>query len=140
METSQLMEIAFKINEVINYYWNFYIFVYAIIMGWLFTADIHWEFIKRAAVSVGFLLFAGINGTALHKNYALLTTTFQEINTKTELGTSLFMQSFITTKGIGTTGVIIIHTVMDVAMLALIWFYTRTKKMKKMMPSPFIPF
>ena len=50
------------------------------------------------------------------------------------------MQSFITTKGIGTTGVIIIHTVMDIAMLALIWFYTRTKKMKKMMPSPFIPF
>ncbi len=140
METNQLLDIAFKINEVINYYWNFYIFVYAIIMGWLFTADIQWEFVKRAAVSVGFLLFAGINGTALHKHYELLTFTFQELNAKTELGSSVFMQSFITTKGVGTTGVIIIHTAMDIAMLSLIWFYTRKKKIKKTMPSPFIPF
>ena len=128
MEFVHLVEVVFKINDSINFLWNFYIGVCAVLLGWLFSANIKWERIKRITVSIGFTLFALINASALYNNYSMKAITFEEIQQKPEFEESVFIQEFVKTTGIGENGVVIIHIVVGLVILTLIWIHTRSKK------------
>ena len=127
MDTHQLIDIVFKLSDLINFNWNFYVVVCAIILGWLFTSDIQWDMIKRIGSSIGFIVFTIINGRALNKAYVLLNTTLEELKEKDTYEVSTFMQQFVTQGGIGDKGVIYIHTVMGIIILGMIWFYSSKK-------------
>ncbi len=73
------IDIAFKLHDGINFYWNFYVPACVAILGWVFSRKDPWPLIKRVAISTLFIGFTAFNLIGLTKTYTALDAVIGEL-------------------------------------------------------------
>ena len=68
------LSIAFKLNEQVIIFWQFYIAWTAGVVGWIFSREHGWLLAKRIAVGVGVTIFNIFNISGLLKTSTSLAT------------------------------------------------------------------
>ncbi|MBU0730511.1 MAG: hypothetical protein KKE17_12455 [Proteobacteria bacterium] len=124
MNESDMLQAAFKINEQINFLWNFYVVFSGILLGWIFSTSVDWSREKRIILILLFAIFATINNLALFNEYTLLKLLLADMErtiTQKTLETFSFLSRFIDSTGTGPTGAFIVHGCADSLIILLIW-------------------
>ena len=65
---SEVLNAAYKFQEWLNFYWNFYVAFTGAVIGWVFASK-GWSRSQRWAVTLFYLGFVGISLQALWKTY-----------------------------------------------------------------------
>lgn len=68
------LSIAFKLNDQVITFWQFYIAWIAGVVGWVFSREHGWRLAKRLAVGVGVTIFNIFNISGLLKTSTSLAT------------------------------------------------------------------
>ncbi len=66
------LEVAFKLNDQILTFWQFYAAWVTGIVGWVLSRDSAWSWQKRQAVGIGVLIFNVFNLSGLYKTSSAL--------------------------------------------------------------------
>jgi hypothetical protein len=119
-----LLNATYKLNDWLNFYWNFYVVFSGVVVGWTFNSK-GWKTFQRVAVSICYLGFAAVNFKALYKSYYFLNMASARIETmlpkNDPLGKALVAQ-------LGSSGCVVqlsFHAVTALFVLFCIWRLTR---------------
>jgi len=113
MTDFELAKIALTISEQIDFLWNFYVASCGILLGWLFSSKIAWNYDKQRAVKVLFFMFAVVNLSAIYNGYSLLESTMESIHANLEHNGDSFIRTFSGFRGIGSLGAAAVHLSAD---------------------------
>jgi len=80
MTFDQMLAAAYKFTDWLNYYWNFYVFFLAAILGWIFAAKTQWNISRRIVVTAVFLGFVVVSADALWRTYKAMDQTVLELS------------------------------------------------------------
>ncbi len=125
MKLAEIADLFVTAVDTTNFFWNFYVVGIVAIVGWLFSLSRSLDVQLKIVVSVGFLLFIGMNLQALTSTYLFLSAIVEEMQ-------AVITKDTFRTDGLGmlidqlsydgriwlTWG---IHAVMDTAILYCIW-------------------
>ena len=91
------IDIAFKLHDGINFYWNFYVPSCVAILGWVFSRKDPWPLVKRVAVCFLFIGFTVFNLIGLIKTYTALEAVICDLKwSNTALGLSQSVLNAVT--------------------------------------------
>ena len=74
------LDIAFKLNDQIMTFWQFYVAGAVSIIGWIFSRETAWSKQKRAGVGIAAAIFLLFNIVALSKTIHYLTKILEALN------------------------------------------------------------
>ena len=69
---SDVLAAAYKLNDWLNFYWNFYVAFTGVVIGWVFGSK-GWQSSQRVIVTLFYLGFVGVSLDALWKTYRSLS-------------------------------------------------------------------
>jgi hypothetical protein len=64
----EVLNAAYKLNDWLNFYWNFYVVFTGVVIGWVFSSK-GWSAPQRWAVTLFYLGFVGVSLHALWGTY-----------------------------------------------------------------------
>ena len=64
----EVLTLAYKLNDWLNFYWNFYVVFTGVVIGWVFSSK-GWSTPQRWAVTLFYLGFVGVSLHALWSTY-----------------------------------------------------------------------
>jgi hypothetical protein len=67
----EVLNAAYKLNDWLNFYWNFYVAFTGVVIGWVFSSK-GWPTAQKAIVTAFYLGFVGVSIHALWKTYESL--------------------------------------------------------------------
>ena len=71
LDLKQTLDAAYKLNDWLNFYWNFYIVFTGVVIGWVFNSK-GWPRSQRVVVSAFYVGFVIVSLGALYKTYQTL--------------------------------------------------------------------
>lgn len=71
----QMLNAAYKLNDWLNFYWNFYVGFVGVVFGWIFSAKSPWQLEQQLIVTAFFIGFVAISISALVPTYFALNQT-----------------------------------------------------------------
>lgn len=71
LDLKQTLDTAYKLNDWLNFYWNFYIAFTGVVIGWVFSSK-GWTTAQRVVVSAFYAGFVVVSLGALYKTYQTL--------------------------------------------------------------------
>lgn len=113
MTDYELAQIALSISEQIDFLWNFYVAACGILLGWLLSSKIEWNYEKQRAITILFFMFAAVNFSAIYNEYGLLEAAMDSIRSNLEHNGDSFIKKFSDFRGIGSMGAAVIHLAGD---------------------------
>jgi len=57
----QALTAAYKLNDWLNFYWNFYVVFVGVVFGWLFSSSNVLETLQKVVITLFFAGFAGVS-------------------------------------------------------------------------------
>lgn len=75
--------IAFKLNDQVITFWQFYIAWTAGVVGWVFSREAAWPFQKRIGIGMAVLIFNVFNISGLYKTSSSLSTVISAMSMET---------------------------------------------------------
>ena len=127
MTLNDVLAVAYKLNDWLNFFWNFYVVFTGVVIGWVFNAK-GWSTAQRIVVSVFFLGFVGVSLDALWGTYQALGAATQRLKELVPAGDA-FAATLASHLGKAdhTIG-IALHVAGDLLVLACIWRFTATPR------------
>jgi hypothetical protein len=118
----QLLNAAYKLNDWLNFYWNFYVVFVGVVFGWIFSAKSPWQFTQQFVVATFFIGFAAVSIGALARTYCALNRTSTSLREK--WGHDPFKDALLSklSQRLWRVG-IVIHLIADATVIYCIWTF-----------------
>ena len=118
-----VLNAAYKLNDWLNFYWNFYVAFTGVVIGWVFGSK-GWSTAQRAIVTLFYLGFVAVSVDALWRTYESLSaavTRFQQLVAADDpVAKALVAQLGHSDRLIG----IALHLLGDALVVFCIWHFT----------------
>ena len=72
INTNQIINAAFKLNDWLNFYWNFYVVFVCVVLGWTFSSKFTLEAPQKLVVVIFLFSFMVFSFVALKNTYTAL--------------------------------------------------------------------
>ena len=79
-----MLEAGYKLLDFLTTFWNYYLVVTGVILGWLFSATVPWPIPQKILVTFLFVAFALVSLDGLQRTYRALDVTSSELHVKWE--------------------------------------------------------
>ena len=114
---------AYKLNDWLNFYWNFYVVFTGVVIGWVFNSK-GWSTLQRVIVSIFYLGFVGVSLDALLGTYQALGAATLRLKDLVPPGDT-FAITLASHLGKADRNLgIALHIAGDLLVLACIWMFT----------------
>ncbi|MEY8214903.1 MAG: hypothetical protein RPR97_10550 [Colwellia sp.] len=120
MTESEMINIALRISEQIDFLWNFYVTACAILLGWIFSSRIKWDYDRQRTVIILFILFAAVNLSAIYNEYYLFEMILKDLSNNLQAHDDGFIREFSDSRGIGSIGSAVVHIGADIFIYSLL--------------------
>lgn len=123
-----LFHLVFEMVGFVNTFWGVYATVTIALLGWLFSSKYVWPREQRIAITVAYALIVGINCAAQCRFNVLLRAAATELSSaiaKDPALTQTFRDTVRHTWLLPTEALLVIHVVVDLAVIYLIWIQQR---------------
>jgi hypothetical protein len=119
----QMLNAAYKLNDWLNFYWNFYVVFVGVVFGWIFSAKAPgWQFIQQFVVTAFFVGFAAVSIGALARTYRALNQTSMSL--KEKWGHDPFKDAVLSKLSQRLWRVeIVMHLIADATVIYCIWTF-----------------
>lgn len=113
---------AFKLHDLTNFYWNFYVVIVFAVVGWVVSRNDAWSREKRASVAVMFIASVGFSLVALVRTYIALDVVVAGLEgTATQMST-VTQQALARRLDMGPWSVgVTVHVIADIIVLYFVW-------------------
>ena len=118
MTETELVNVALKLREQVDFLWHFYVSCVAILIGWLFSTSLQWTQAKHRVTLSLFLIFAFINLSSIYSEYGLLESALMQLGNVASGG--VFVNNLAGSNGLGSGLSIAVHLVADIIIIQLI--------------------
>lgn len=71
-DLDRILQAAYNLHDSANWYWNFYVVVVGIVLGWVFNKKEEWQLQQKMVVTFIFWIFAISSIQALSMTYSSL--------------------------------------------------------------------
>jgi hypothetical protein len=123
LDLKQTLDAAYKLNDWLNFYWNFYVVFTGVVIGWIFNSK-GWLVPQRVVVSLFYLGFVAVSLGALYKTYQTLNAATAKLETLLAKSSSL-NQALIAQLDNGNWPIqLALHIAGDLIVLWCIWNLT----------------
>ena len=124
LDLKDVLGAAYKLNDWLNFYWNFYVVFTGVVIGWVFNSK-GWSTAQRVVVTLFYLGFVGVSLGALYSTYislgAATTRLTQLLPTSDILAQALISQLEKSNLKLGLA----LHILGDALVIGCIWRFTR---------------
>ena len=121
----QMLSAGYKLIDWGNFYWNFYVIITGVILGWLFTAKEPWSLAQKSAVSVLFLGFAVVSLYSLWRTFRALNATTSELRVRWETDEPFKQAIVARLSPKGWQVAVCLHALADMVVVYFIWTATQ---------------
>jgi len=124
LDLKDVLGIAYKLNDWLNFYWNFYVVFSGVVIGWVFNSK-GWPTAQRVIVTIFYSGFVIVSLGALIKTYVSLQAAADKLNTL--LGTNEDLTSALVRqfRNDQWQTQIALHLLGDALVLSCIWLFTK---------------
>ena len=117
-----MLNAAYKLNDWINFYWNFYVVFVGVVFGWIFSAKYPWQFKQQFVVTIFFIGFAAVSIGALARTCSALNQTSMSL--KEKWGHDSFKDAVLSKLSQRFWPVeIVMHLIADATVIYCIWTF-----------------
>lgn len=121
-----LVDVYLKLNDTINFYWNFYVVSVSGLVFWILNTNTPFDVETKSIISVGFTVFAFMNGLGIYKHYMFFQAIGVELTQRAkqmEFDTK-FLPEILDKVTLKHSKLRVgIHIMIDLILLTLIWTY-----------------
>ena len=123
LTTDDVLGAAYKLNDWLNFYWNFYVVFTGVVIGWVLNSK-DWSDLQRMIVSVCFLGFVGVSLDAIWGTYQALGAATRQLRELVPAD-DIFAATLASHLGRAhpTIG-LALHVIGDLLVLLCIWMFT----------------
>ncbi len=127
LDLKQTLDAAYKLNDWLNFYWNFYVVFTGVVIGWVFNSK-GWSTSQRAVVSVFYLGFVAVSLGALYKTYQTLNAATAKLESLLSKVSPLSQALIAQLDNTNWPIQLALHVAGDLLVLWCIWTLTRKPK------------
>ena len=124
LDVKDVLNAAYKLNDWLNFYWNFYVVFSGVVIGWVFNSK-GWADSQRIIVSLFYLSFVAVSLGALYKTYSSLNASAARLK-EMLAGSDTLGQALIRQLDNDNWALQLgFHLLGDVLVVACIWIFTK---------------
>lgn len=127
LSAKDLVDTFLKLNDTINFYWNFYVVSVSGLVFWMLSTEDSFKTKTQTVVTIGFVVFALMNASGLYKHYLFFNEIRQALAERLEeiefsrpkiirdLRRKIYLPHWV---------VLVIHAISDLIILIMIWRFS----------------